>query len=291
MKRWITIGILAGLCLSVFLLFSNTNAQLYVVKAEINSTQTELELTKGELDYTKTELGSTKEELGSAETELGSTKEELGYTKTELDSTKGDLDYTKIELDSTKGELDYTKTELDSTKEELGSAETELTSTLDTLSTIQDELDISRDELVGREIELTDLKIGYEGLMTGHGYTIKDPTYSEMMHFLRIDDTDRAEYTEGEYECTEFSADLCNRAEEEGIRCAYVMIRFPGEIGHAIAAFNTIDKGLTYIEPQTDDLVGVEIGKYLHECVVPEAGYYYEKPDFDDTIEEVLIVW
>ena len=127
--------------------------------------------------------------------------------------------------------------------------------------------------------------------MSGHGYTIKDPTYNEMMLFLKTDDTDKAEYIKDEYVCTGFATDLCNNAEEKGIRCAYVSIKFPEGTGHTIVAFNTIDKGLIYIEPQHDDLVRVEIGKPFHECVVPKPGYLYEKPDYDDTIEEVLIAW
>lgn len=249
MKRWINIGILAGLCISLFWLFSNTNAQLHTVKAEFNSTQVELDL-----------------------------------TKTELALTNGELDSTKTELALTSLKLGTTEAELQSMKEALRSVETELASTLDSLSTIQAELDVTRDTL-------TDLEISYEGLMTGHGYTIIDPTYSEMMSFLRADDTDKAEYIKDEYACTEFATDLCNSAEEEGIRCAYVTLKFAGGSGHAIVAFDTIDKGLIYIEPQYDDLVRVEIGKHFHKCVVPKDGYLYEKPDYDDTIEEVLIVW
>jgi len=263
MKRWIAIGLLTGLGLYLFFLFSSTNVDLHEARAELNSTKTELESTEGERNSIKTELESTKVTLDSTETELKSTKKELGSKETKLGSTK-------VELESTR---------------------TELASTLDNLNTTQAELESKREELTERETELADLQISYEGLMTGHGYTIKDPTYNEMMRFLRADDTDKTKYIEDKYECVEFSTDLCNGAEEEGIRCAYVNIRFPDGRGHAIVAFNTIDKGLTYVEPQFDDLVSVEIGKYFHKCIVPKAGYYYEKPDYDDTIEKVLVVW
>lgn len=256
MKRWIIIGLLIGSGLYLFFLFSGTNVDLHEARAELN--------------FTKTDLDSTK---------------------TELESTKIERDSTKIELESTKVTLGSKETELNSTKEELHSTQTELTSTLDKFNTTQSELESKREELTERETELADLQISYEGLMTGHGYTIKDPTYNEMMRFLRADDTDKADYIKDEYECVEFSTDLCNGAEEEGIRCAYVNIRFPDGKGHAIVAFNTMDKGLIYVEPQFDDLVRVEIGKSFHKCIVTKAGYYYEKPDYDDTIEEVLIAW
>jgi hypothetical protein len=249
MKRWLIIVLLAGASLFLYLLYFNTDTQLYAFEAELNSTRTQLD---------------------SAETGLAATKGELDATKTGLESTVLALSVTEIELQATK--------------EGLRAAETEMASTLDRLSTTQVELD-------DREIELSELQINYEGLMTGHGYTIKDPTYKEMLRFLEDDDTDEAEYITGEYECIEFTTDLCNRAEEKGIRCAYVSVRFPGGRGHAIVAFNTIDKGLIYIEPQYDDLVEIEIGQPFYKCVVPKEGIVYVKPSYDDTIEEVLVAW
>ena len=48
-------------------------------------------------------------------------------------------------------------------------------------------------ELDEKEIELTELQINYDGLMAGHGYIIKDPTYGEMIRFLEDDDTDEGD--------------------------------------------------------------------------------------------------
>ena len=123
-------------------------------------------------------------------------------------STSVDLHEVTEELNSTRTELYSTRTELRSTQEELHSTQTELASTWGNLSTTQN-------DLAERENELTDLQISYDGLMASHGYTIKDPTYNEMIRFLRADDTDKAEYIEGEYECTEFAVNLCNRAEDK----------------------------------------------------------------------------
>ena len=223
-------------------------------------------------------------ELHTVEAELTSTQEQLDSAKTGLAATEGELNATKTELQSTVIALDSTKIKLQAMEENWQSAETELAATLDRLSTAQAELD-------DRETELSELQINYEGLMTGHGYTIKDPSYNDMLRFLEEDDTDKAEYIEDEYECIEFTTDLCNRAEEKGIRCAYVSVRFPDGRGHAIVAFNTIDKDLIYIEPQYDDLVNIVIGKPFYKCVVPKEGVTYVKPSHDDTILEVLVAW
>ena len=159
---------------------------------------------------------------------------------------------------------------------ELASAQTKLAST-------QTEFETTKEELI-------DLQVSYDGLLSGHGYTIKDPTYKQMMKFIGGDKTDKKQYIEGEYVCKNFAADACNRAEEKGIRCAYVSIDYP-DGGHAIVVFNTIDRGLIYIEPQHDDIVNPVIGKHYYECVVPKPGHYYEEPDYDDTIKEILIIW
>lgn len=215
----------------------------------------------------------------------------LFNTNAELRTVKAQFYSAEIELESTKVELGATESELQLTKLELDATETELSHALDEMSITRAELEVTRDELVELETELTDLLISYEGLMTGYGYTIKDPTYNKMMRFLRNDDTDKNRYIEDKYDCKNYSTDLCNSAEAVGIRCAYVSIGYPGGIGHVIVAFNTIEKGLIYIEPQSDELVNVEIGKHFYECVVPKPGYYYEEPDHDDTIKEILIAW
>ncbi len=52
-----------------------------------------------------------------------------------------------------------------------------------------------------------------------------DPTYDELLHFLKIDDTEMASYIKGEYVCTDFAENLHNNAEIAGIRTAYVIIK------------------------------------------------------------------
>ena len=124
----------------------------------------------------------------------------------------------------------------------------------------------------------------------GHGYTIKDPTYKQVIEFLREDKTDKNEYVEDTYVCSHYARDVCNNAEAEVLRCAFVEIRYP-DGGHSIIAFNTIDEGLVYFEPQNDWRVKPVVGKRYYECVEPELGYRYERPSFDDTIMDILVIW
>ncbi|MFC2048538.1 hypothetical protein ACFLSK_03825, partial [Chloroflexota bacterium] len=106
-------------------------------------------------------------------------------------------------------------------------------------------------------------KEGYdEGLEAGlgHGYTLKDPTYAEVVTFLRQDKTDKNEYNSDTYDCTYFTRDVSDNAEQQGLRSAVVLIDLRGG-AHAIIAFNTIDRGLVYFEPQFDLRVKVTVGK------------------------------
>ena len=128
---------------------------------------------------------------------------------------------------------------------------------------------------------------------SGHGYTLRDPTYNEVLTFLREDKTDRNEYIEdtyGVYVCSHFARDVGNNAEEAGLRCAFVELRYL-DGGHSIIAFNTIDEGLIYFEPMSDESVRPVVGKRYYQCIDPRPGYYYEKPSFDDTIMDILVIW
>lgn len=130
-------------------------------------------------------------------------------------------------------------------------------------------------------------KDGYEEgveASLGHGYTLRDPTYKEATTFLRKDKTDGNKYEEDTYICSHFARDVCNNAEANGFRCAVVNLRYP-DGGHSIIAFNTVDKGLLFFEPQFDHKVKVVIGKSYSQL------NNYEKPDYSDIIRDILVIW
>jgi len=118
----------------------------------------------------------------------------------------------------------------------------------------------------------------------GHGYSLRDPTYAEAVAFLSSDRTDRNRYDEDTYVCSHFARDVCNNAEAEGLRCAFVELRYSSS-GHSIVAFDTIDRGLIYFEPQFDDEVGVEIGRSYAQL------NHYVTPSYDDWILDILVIW
>lgn len=134
---------------------------------------------------------------------------------------------------------------------------------------------------------------GYErGLndLSRYGYTIRDATFAEVIDFLARDRTDEKQYILESYVCSHFARDVCNNAEAAGIRCAAVELRYAGS-GHMIVAFNTIDQGLVYFESQSDEQANPAIGLRYYTTIIPDPGYYYTAPDFDDTILDMVVIW
>ncbi|MFC2013708.1 hypothetical protein ACFLU8_02365 [Chloroflexota bacterium] len=111
------------------------------------------------------------------------------------------------------------------------------------------------------------------GTSLGHGYALRDPTYRETVKFIEQDKTKKNEFVENTYVCSLFARGVCNSAEDEGLRCAFVEIRY-AEGGHAVVASNTIDEGLVYFDPQGDERVLPVIGKRYYQCIEPSPGYH-----------------
>ncbi len=132
-----------------------------------------------------------------------------------------------------------------------------------------------------------------ESLRNGNDYNLHDPTYIEVLTFISEDQTDKISYDEETFNCQHFASIVNNNAQNIGIRCAFVLLNFyDTNAGHAIIGFNTLDRGMVYIEPQSDDFVeDLEIGKqYWTECVVPSGEYIYEDIE-NDNISEIIVSW
>ena len=181
--------------------------------------------------------------------------------------------------------------ELNSVRNSRLQADAELQAMQAELADVEIELNASKELVESLEDTLSNLQVNYARLTTGYDYVLRDPSYQEMQDFLQQDETSEQEYLKNEYICVDFAANVKANAAEEGIRCAYVVIEYLGTTGHAIVAFDTIDRGLVYIEPQFDWDVVPEIGRRYYECVVPPPGQYMVEPDYDDTIARIVIIW
>lgn len=111
-----------------------------------------------------------------------------------------------------------------------------------------------------------------------------NPSYQEMKEFLAADTTGVGQWIEGGLDDEYVVAEINKNAEAQGIRVAWVYIEFP-QSSYALLAFETTDKGLVFIDPLTKAEVKVKVGIRFYE----DNGL--RKPNWDDTIMEVVIAW
>jgi len=106
----------------------------------------------------------------------------------------------------------------------------------------------------------------------GTGYLVRNPTYDEVQEILAED-------------VTWDTLEIINNAEAQGIRAAFVYIDLAsGDVYWGIA-FETVDKGLIFIEPSSHKEVKIETGKRYSEL------NGLSPPDYDDTITKITIIW
>jgi len=80
------------------------------------------------------------------------------------------------------------------------------------------------------------------------------PTFQEVKEVLREDKIDEVPYDEEDFSCAEYSFGLIQTFFGRKIHTCTVYVIFE-DGAHSIVAINTSDKGLIYVEPQTDDII------------------------------------
>ncbi|MFH1003517.1 MAG: hypothetical protein V1780_05165 [Chloroflexota bacterium] len=116
----------------------------------------------------------------------------------------------------------------------------------------------------------TGYQAGYEDAIIaslGHGYPLRDPTYDEAVQFLHEDRTNQQQYAAGLYSGVQYARDVVNNAVAEGYRTALLLLTGPDK-GQAVVAFDTIDQGLRYFEPQNDEPIAPAVGQPYNSIVV-----------------------
>lgn len=202
-----------------------------------------------------------------------------------------DLHATRGMLAHAQSQLIVMDADLSATRSELAAMDRALSGAQDDLVDMAVTLDAAHLQIDQCEVAFANLQTNYERTITGYGYILIDPTYAQMIEFLNMDQTSDREYHADDYNCTDFSADVKTNAAKMGFRCAYVNVYFPEGIGHAIIAFDTTDEGVVFIEPQTNEEVNLRVGLSYNESIIPNEGYYYPEPDYDDTVLRYRVIW
>ncbi|MBN1692708.1 MAG: hypothetical protein JW845_04035 [Dehalococcoidales bacterium] len=132
------------------------------------------------------------------------------------------------------------------------------------------------------EVDKTSLPLGLS--VYNYDYTVassanstivlENPTFQEMKDFILKDTTSRKTFILYTYECRHFATEVNNNAKAAGWQCGFALLCYTrGQ--HAVVAFDTVDRGLIFIEPQTDAAIDVKVG-----------GTYQGQE-----IKEILIAW
>lgn len=144
----------------------------------------------------------------------------------------------------------------------------------------QDGLDAGK-ALGRQEIDVKGIHdAGYqEGLVAAEkkGVCYDFPTYDQVISFLAEDNTDNLTFS-SRFNCVDFSTRLVANAHAKGFVCYGVVLNFLSPCGdHVIVAFDT-DRGIIFVDPQSDKVVPVEVGgKFrlgLVDCVVSQVGVF-----------------
>ncbi len=109
-----------------------------------------------------------------------------------------------------------------------------------------------------------------------------DVSWNALVAFLLEDDTDGCPYLQGELMCGTFAEMLHNNAEAAGIRAAWVSIDMLGqEIGHALNAFLTTDRGVVFIDCTGKDAVlAVGADDNLEGCDYDKVAFVKEGREY-----------
>jgi hypothetical protein len=166
-----------------------------------------------------------------------------------------------------------------------------------------------------------ELKIKILGVIRNrHCYenTIVPVPYIEVEKFIEEDDTDKMQHSDlvsdiDVFRCLNFGIHMKENASKKGIKCAVVGIAYEHKFSHipmsthVWCAFDTIDRGIVFAEPQENAMIVDEprIGSNLQELMYQGAerrnhnyirdkdGEFKDIPDYMDyySIDKRLIIW
>jgi hypothetical protein len=128
---------------------------------------------------------------------------------------------------------------------------------------------------------------------------LRKVTYAEVVQFIKLDKTDEREYNPQSFDCKDFAAMLKENARQQGIICAVVSLDYVNSttgdatLGHTINAFDTLDRGIIFVEPQYDIFVdGVAVGAdYDYILNIAQNSQYARDIASISKISHITYIW
>ena len=116
---------------------------------------------------------------------------------------------------------------------------------------------------------------------------LRNPTYAELVAFLNKDRTNTHTYSE-EYTCWDFACEMQRNAQRAGYRAGFVYVGMR-DSAHAIVAFETVDRGLVFVEPQIDRPVVLQEGVSYYSWIFGPTMQYMLS--YDSTVLSWEVDW
>ena len=151
---------------------------------------------------------------------------------------------------------------------------------------VKQDLDNYLDNGISKE-ELPIAKASGEAVQLINYKNATDPTWDELISFLRNDPTDGFTYN-ASFVCADFAEMLHNNAEKAGIKAGYVGVDFLDMESHTLNVFNTTDKGIVFVDctgdteqlgilDSKDKIAYIQIGKEYGLI----SAYKTNSPDYE----------
>lgn len=101
----------------------------------------------------------------------------------------------------------------------------------------------------------------------GRSYTLRDPVSIELEEFLEADETETLRWSPEGYSPIDLAAKLKENAAKNGFRCGLAIVYHEAGIT-VLNCFNTVDKGLIYVEPWSDRMFTLKLSDYYMQWKV-----------------------
>lgn len=283
-------------------------ASWYLTDNNLSQANALLSNTYGQLDYQRQETSkylklssdySTR--LEQKEQQVNAANLEITQTQTELKQKTQELSAATSQISAVKAELKTAESQYADASLKLKTADTQLLQYSNEIQNKKKELELYK-QTYG-SVVASGIRPPYQRADIVNQSNATDPSYAQLQAFLLADKTDSKDYVTGVYMCGDYSRDVHNNAERNGIRAGWVAILFQGEeIGHACNVFKTTDRGLVFIDctglravdygpSNCDKIVSVKLGKtYVPMSMFPEVFWEVAWGSFG-TILDVQIYW
>jgi chaperonin cofactor prefoldin len=265
------------------MMISQKDSELQMKSEQISGLENEKLTLETQVSTIQSEKADMETQVSSLQSEATSLNNEKSALETQVSSLQTEATTLENEKTTLETQVSNLQANVSSLQSELASLENDKLSLETQVSSLQTEVADLEDEAtqnynVGYDVGKTDgYQLGYDDgyiqgmeYLTENGYYVRDPTYSEAIAFISSDKTDENEYSD-DYVCYDFTADFSYNAFQGGYRCGFVYIEF-SDSAHAIACFNTTDRGLIYVEPQNDKIVTLTVGQQYLGYVIVDVG-------------------